>query len=369
MILMALDHTRDYFHDYHKSGNNALDLGSTNELIFFTRWITHFCAPAFVFLAGTSVFLYGARGRSKNETAIFLFSRGLWLIICEFTIVGFAWTFSFHVPRILLGVIWVIGASMILLSLLIYLPKIILLITGLAVVFLHNSFDLYNSDSVLWTILHQPREFIAFGDRRVVALYSLLPWLGLMISGYFLGYVYDRNFDKRKRKILLLSLGSACIILFLILRAGNIYGDANQWREQNNFMFSLMSFVNTTKYPPSLLYMLMTIGPCMILLALTDSISNSFSRIITVYGRVPFFYYILHLFLIHGSIWLFYILGGNSAERLDFFSRNFNTPSDLSYGIGIVYVVWIAIVALLYFPCKWFNDYKDTHKSWWLSYV
>lgn len=367
MVIMALDHTRDYFHQYHKSGNDALDFGTTNEWIFLTRWITHFCAPVFVFLAGTSIFLYGSRGKSKNETAVFLLTRGFWLIICEFTIVGFAWSFSLFVPRLLLGVIWVIGLSMVVMSALIYLPKKILLPVGLIIIFGHNILDGNSGNSMFWSIIHEPREFIISG-RRVVALYSFLPWLGLMITGYSFGNIYASGFDKVKRKKILLSVGTVSVLLFIFLRADNIYGDPGNWDTQKNFLYSVLSFVNTAKYPPSLLYLLMTVGPCMFILAFTENISNKFSKIIIVYGKVPFFFYMLHLYFIHSAIWIFYLFSGNSITNMDFFSRNFNTPNGLGYSLGVVYLVWIGIVLLLYFPCKWWGKLKSENKSPWLSY-
>jgi uncharacterized membrane protein len=368
MVIMALDHTRDYFHLYHKTGKDALDFGTTDELIFMTRWITHFCAPVFVFLAGTSIFLYNSHGKTKNETALFLITRGLWLIFCEFTIVGFAWTFSLFVQRLLLGVIWVIGLSMAEMSIQIYLPKKILFALGLIIIFGHNFLDGFPGDSLLWSMIHEPREFVISG-RRVVALYSFLPWLGLMITGYFFGNLYNPDFDKQKRKKILIIAGTVSILLFIILRAANSYGDMSHWHTQKNFIFTVMSFVNTTKYPPSLLFLLMTIGPGLLILAFTENISNAFARVIIVYGRVPFFYYILHLYFIQTAIWISYLLSGHSINEMNFLSKGFNTPWGLGYSLGVVYAVWMGIVILLYFPCKWWGNYKSKHKSPWLSYV
>ena len=376
MVIMALDHVRDYFY-YGSFFGNPTDLTTTTPLLFFTRWITHFCAPVFVFLAGTSAFLYGVRKESRKEVSIFLLTRGLWLIILELTVVNFAWTFDITLSMHIFQVIWAIGISMVCLGALVYLPKKWMLLAGLLLVGGHNVLDgvvLSGTDPValLWYVLHQPN-FIPLDTASAVFIhYPVLPWMGLMILGYCFGTLYRKGFDPTQRKRWLLWMGSGAIVLFLLLRAFNIYGDPNPWSMQETFTFSVLSFLNTTKYPPSLLYLLMTLGPSLLFLHWTETKTNKLTNFFVIIGRVPLFYYVLHLFLIHLLAMGGVMLAGRPWTDMILTAPSFMEGSLATYGysLWVVYGVWILVVALLFPLSKWYQQYKmqNRHK-WWLSYL
>ena len=371
---MALDHVRDYFHaaafEY-----DPLDLEKTTPLLFFTRWITHFCAPVFVFLAGTSAFLSGQR-KTKKELTVFLSTRGLWLIIMEFTIINFAWLFNITLPTIPLTVIWALGISMIALSILIHLPKKLILIVGILLVAGHNLLDGISvpgkgASSILWSLLHAPGIYV-IGGKNLFVGYPMIPWIGVMALGYCFGQLYTPAYNPAERKRLLIILGFSAIILFVILRLSNVYGDAAHWSRQSSPLYSFLSFLRTTKYPPSFLYLLMTIGPALLFLAFTEGIRNRITNVISVYGRVPFFYYLVHIYLIH-------LLAMFAAEFSKFdwsdmiisFWVNFD-PQLRGYGfpLWVTYALWVLLVVTLYPLCRWYDRYKtkNRHKKW-LSYL
>ena len=375
MIIMALDHTRDYFH----SGAfiyNPEDLAHTNVILFFTRWITHFCAPVFVFLAGVSAYLYGEK-RNRKELCIFLFTRGLWLVFAELFILTLFRTFNPSFQFFNLQVIWAIGVSMIALSAIVNLNRFLILVTGILLIAAHNLLDNVHVSgegplSFFWALLHDPRYF-TFSRFTFHVHYPLLPWIGIMALGYAFGNLYAHGFDSKKRKKILLLCGFGTIGLFLILRAGNFYGDAAYWSIQKNTEFSVLSFLNVTKYPPSLLYTSITLGPALIFLALTEKPLNAFTKKIKVFGTVPMFYYLAHIFLIHllavggavilGYKWTDMILTGMVQHA----------PTLKGYGFNLitVYIVYVALILILYPLCKWFSRYKTMHQSqrWWLSYI
>jgi uncharacterized membrane protein len=270
MIIMALDHTRDFFH---VSANvfQPTDLTQTNPILFFTRWITHFCAPTFVFLSGTAARISLQR-KSKKELSVFLLTRGLWLVILEFTVVRFGVLFNLYYDFNIMQVIWVIGASMIVLSALVHLPEIIVGILGLVFVFGHNIFDAYqlkpgDTGYAAWAILNQTGAIALDKNHLLLAFYPLIPWLGIMLVGYAMGKWYTRDFDADLRRKRLLMMGIGAIVLFVVLRFINVYGDPAPWNAQKNIVFTILSFINCTKYPPSLLYTLMTLGPILIILS------------------------------------------------------------------------------------------------------
>ena len=376
MIIMALDHVRDYFHYDHFIGHEPLDFSTTTPILFLTRWITHFCAPVFVFLSGTGIFLYGSKRKTKKEVSFFLLTRGLWLILVELLIITPAW--DFRVTHVFVGlqVIWAIGLSMVVMSALIFLPYRVLLCLGLIIVFGHNLLDkitMAGNDvpSFLWATVHEFHIF-HLNDNIVVGLmYPFVPWLGLLILGYCLGKLYLPEVKSSYRKKFLRYTGVAAILLFVLIRWFNVYGEMHQWSAQKTTIFTVLDFVNTTKYPPSLLYILMTIGPALIFLSLVEETSNSITRKITVFGKVPFFYYILHLLLAHTLAWIAFFATGHSWNDLVF---NFNSPdgslpAGSGYSLWVVYVAWVVVITILYFPCKWYANYKSTHKQWWLSYL
>ena len=375
MIIMALDHTRDYFHaDAFKF--DPMDLDKTTVLLYFTRWITHLCAPIFVLLAGTSAFISGQRKR-KKELASFLVKRGLWLIFLELTVVNFAWFFNIRFSFILLAVIWILGVCMISLAGLIFLPKKVILWIGLILVFGHNLLDRihfpqHDAMGFLWGLLHDQKIFIV-GHETILEVYHVIPWIGVMALGYCLGSLYANGFDASKRKKILLRLGIASILLFIIVRFINVYGNQTPWLNQKSPVYSFLSFLNISKYPPSLDYLLITEGIGLVFLSLTEDVSNRLTKFISVYGRVPLFYYLLHLYFIHLFAMLAAVLTGYKWTDMIGFTTWINYMPNLQgygFGLGTVYLVWIVIVLLLYPLCKWYDRYKASHKGiWWLGYL
>ena len=371
MVIMALDHVRDYFHaDTMRFEPN--DLQHTNVLLFFTRWITHFCAPGFVLLTGTSAFLSGQR-KSKKQHSWFLIKRGFWLILLELTVINFAWSFNIKLPFLGLQVIWAIGISMIALALFIHLPVKLIAFAGLVLVAAHNLLDTVHFDGFLWAALHETALFRLNEDHLLRIAYPVIPWIGLMALGYCLGTVYTPGFDAKHRKKTLVLIGSSAIVLFILLRSINQYGDMQSWSEQKSTIFTFLSFLNTSKYPPSLLYLLMTIGPVLIFLAFMEKKKNNhLERALVHFGRVPMFYYILHLYLLHLFAMVAAQLSGYGWQSMILVRRPWIDPQLKGYGFSLMatYGVWVLIVLLLYPICKWYDMYKTKHKEkWWLSYL
>lgn len=380
MVIMALDHARDYFH-IHANTDDPLNLASTSPALYATRWITHFCAPVFVFLSGTSVYLQSLR-KTQKELGIFLIKRGVWLIIAEWTIIALAWTFNPFFNIIPFQVIWAIGISMVILGLIILLrvPYTVILLLGVAIVAGHNLLDIPESApdfkaGFLWDLFHHgfftPYEI--YSNHYAVLVYPFVAWTGLMMLGYCAGKIFTRDFSSVKRQKILLVSGIALIVFFLFLRYSNIYGDPSKWSSQKNELFTFFSFMKVNKYPPSLLYLCATIGPALILLALLENIKNRFTNIMIVYGRTAFFYYILHIYLLHiiATI-VFFLRGHGIAEAAEIgkqFPFLFVKPGE-GFGLAIVYLIWLTVIIALYPLCKWYDKYKTTHKEkWWLSYI
>jgi uncharacterized membrane protein len=375
MVIMALDHVRDYFHQ----SANPLDLATTTPLLFFTRWITHFCAPVFVFLSGTSIYLQSLR-KTKKVLQSFLIKRGLWLIFIEIVVISFAWTFNPHYHIIILQVIWAIGISMVLLGLLVRLPFNVILVIGFIIVFGHNLLDIPESapgfvPGFWWDLLHHG--FFArypIGQSHVLLiLYPFVPWVGLMMLGYCTGIFFSPKFTVSQRRKILNGIGIGLIVLFIIVRFINGYGDPQPWHTQKNGLFTFLSFINVQKYPPSLMYMCIMMGPAFLLLSLFEKIKNAFTKAIKVYGRVPFFYYVIHLYVIHLVSAAFVLIKGHSlAEATTIHSGMpfyFLAAKD-GYSLLIVYIIWIGVVIALFPLCKWYDRYKTSHREkWWLSYL
>lgn len=375
MIIMAVDHVRDYFHNS-AFLYNPEDLNHTNVILFFTRWITHFCAPVFVFLAGISAYLYGTH-KTKKELSLFLFTRGLWLVLAELFVLSLFRTFnpSFHFFN--LQVIWVIGVSMIFLSVMIYMKRTLLLVTGILLIASHNLLDNIhvtgsNIQAFLWALLHETG-FFTFGHFTFHVHYPAIPWIGIMAIGYCSGSLFNPEYNPEKRRTILLSLGLIGTALFIILRYNNTYGDLSHWSVQTSFAFTILSFLNVSKYPPSLLYTLMTLGPALIFLALTENPMNAFTKKITVFGRVPMFYYLLHIFLIHLFALIAAGISGYKWSDMILTTMINRSPALKGYGFNLltVYLVWVALIFILYPICKWYDDYKRTQRTsrWWLSYI
>jgi uncharacterized membrane protein len=346
--------------------------------LFFTRWITHFCAPLFFFLAGTGAFFYGVR-RGNKDVSHFLWTRGLWLVFLEFTVVGTGWTFEF--PGGFFGVIWALGASMILMALIVRLP--LRWIAGLSVLMIatHDLLDPirpreFGSYAWIWTILHvRGGVLLPFGIRNFV-LFQIIPWVGVMGAGYAFGQLYLLEPQRRKR--LLTQLGLAAIALFIFLRATNLYGNPpaglggvsqGDWHIQPTMEKTIILFFDVEKYPPSLQFLLMTLGPSFLLLAwLEKAKPSSWRSVLLVFGRVPMFFYILHLYLIHTLAIVMAILT-HQPWRFLLHGGFFAAPDDYGHSLPFVYLMWLTVVVVLYFPCRWFASLKERRRDWWLSYL
>ncbi|HEU4471114.1 MAG TPA: heparan-alpha-glucosaminide N-acetyltransferase domain-containing protein [Flavisolibacter sp.] len=373
MIVMALDHTRDFFHKTAFT-DDPLNLQTTTPLLFLTRWITHFCAPVFVFLSGTSAFLQSLR-KSRSELSGFLLKRGLWLIFIELAVVSLGISFDLNYSIFFLQVIWAIGISMVLLGLAIWLPFPLILAIGLLIVLGHNTLDYYEAgrkgNLPLWySFLHSPA-FVPAGDRVLGILYPFLPWTGIMMLGYCFGKIYKAEMTAGRRNKLILGMGLGLIGLFILLRWSNLYGDPKPWSVQATALHTVFSFIDTEKYPPSLLYACMTLGPALVFLSLAGNAKTRVSRVITVYGRVPFIYYILHFYILHALAMLLYFSNGHSwAEGVAGPPQypKFLQPGE-GYDLPGVYLVWASVVIALYPVCYWFSQYKRKHRKWWLSYL
>lgn len=385
MVVMMLDHTRDFVH---KSGFfiDPTDLNQTSTLLFLTRWITHYCAPVFVFLAGTGAYLQFARGKSKKELSKFLVTRGVWLIILEVTVVRLGATFSFDYRFLaFLQVIWVIGVSMIVLAALIHLPLKVVAAFGLIMIATHNLLDRFqiapwqgpgtpipSVGGKLWMVLHQQGGYPVAGwpSPFLFVVYPLIPWIGVMAVGYAFGALYKMDAERRRK--LLLYIGGTAIMLFFLVRAVDVYGDPSHWHQQKTVIFTILSFVNTTKYPPSLLFLLMTLGPAIIALAGFEVLNRgTIGRFFVTFGRVPLFFYLLQWPMAHGISVLLHLAFGKPVGWLFMSPIGIfeNPPKGQGFDLWVVYVSWIAGVALLYPLCKWFAGVKARRRDWWLSYL
>jgi uncharacterized membrane protein len=368
MIIMALDHTRDFFGT---PGQNPTDLANSTPALFFTRWVTHFCAPVFFLLTGTGAYL-ALRRRSPDNLSGFLFTRGLWLIFLETTLVRcFSYQFNFDYRVTMLLVLWALGWAMITLSALVRAPASVATGFGVLLIAGHNLFDSVRSANPLWAILHSPGFVLNTPDHVVFVAYPLIPWIGVTAVGYGLGQVY--NWDAGRRRALLLRLGLALSLAFLVIRGLNIYGDPSRWMRQKTAVFTVLSFLNTTKYPPSLLFLLMTLGPTMVFLWAVDRGTPRALRPALVIGKVPMFYYVLHFALIHllavatcyaryGSAhWMF--------ESPDLGHYPFSAPPGWGFSLPFVYLVWAFVVVAMYPLCRWFAAFKQRRSDPWLSYL
>jgi uncharacterized membrane protein len=374
MILMALDHTRDFFSN--DLAFEPTDLTKTYPALFLTRWITHYCAPIFIFLAGTGAFLSTTRGKTQKELSWFLLKRGLWLVFLELTWVRcFGWLFNFDYHFAMGIVIWAIGWSMVALAALVFLPLRWVVAVGLIMIAGHNLFDWVEPESFgvfgwLWKILHSGGVIVPAEGYRFAAGYPLIPWMGVMAVGYGFGAILQ--WQPAERRKWLFQWGGTLTALFIVIRAVNIYGDPDQWSHQKNALFTLFSFLNCHKYPPSLLYLLMTLGPAMVILALLDRGTPRWLKPILVFGRVPLFYYLLHIPLIHGvavvlayshfghAEWLFANPTGSGPPPM---------PEGYGYGLPVVYLIWACVVLALYPLCRWFAEVKRRRREPWLSYL
>ncbi|HKP64956.1 MAG TPA: heparan-alpha-glucosaminide N-acetyltransferase domain-containing protein [Polyangiales bacterium] len=362
IVWMVLDHTRDFFT---RVRFEPTDLAHTTPALFMTRFITHFCAPVFIMLAGTSAYLASAR-LSRPQLARFLLTRGLWLIVVEFTLVNFAWNFNFaYKLGLIMQVIWAIGASMCVLAGLVFLPLPLIAALSLLLIGLHNLLDPIHASALgdwasLWRVLHEQGP-ITTG----LVLYPLVPWIGVMAGGFALGPLFSLPAPQRRRA--LLAMGAAACLLFVVLRAPNLYGDPAPWSVQRDATFSLLSFLNVTKYPPSLLYLLVTLGPALLALAWFEGMQGRVVALLATFGRVPLFAYVVHLTLVHALAGLFGFASGFGSAIL----RNLFVFYPTGYGTGLagVYTAYAIVLLLLYPACRWFAGVKRRHSAAWLAYL
>ncbi|MBB6235836.1 putative membrane protein [Pedobacter sp. AK013] len=372
MIIMALDHTRDFFHIGAMTGD-PLNPDTTTGILFFTRWITHFCAPIFVFLSGLSAYL-SAQHKTAAQASLFLLKRGLWLILIEVVVITFGLTFNPFYNFIILQVIWAIGTSMIFLALTSRFSHKTVLIIGLILVFGHNLFNLFpaptGAEGLMLKIFFTASGTVVplSANHLIGVFYAILPWTGVMFVGYGIGVWYKKGYAADRRQRNLLIVGLLTIFVFFSLRLINIYGDPVPRKEYHDFFKNLLSFFNVNKYPPSLQYTAMTLGPALLFLAFAENLNNRFTRITSVYGAVPFFYYVIHFYLLHTLLVLAFFATGYSSKEIVQVPFLFR-PAAFGFSLPIVYLIWFCVVASLYLPCSWFKQYKQTHRQWWLSYI
>lgn len=382
MVVMALDHVRDFFSD--RLTMDPTDLATTTGGIFLTRWVTHFCAPTFIFLAGTSAYLAGTRGKSKPALSRFLITRGLWLAFFEVVVNRMMWMFNFDVFRHGAGVFWAIGWSMVILAGLIYLPTPLIALVGGLTVVVHNALDGLTADRLglpdwLWVILHSPGNAVVvrgtggMADITFETGYCLIPWAGVMAAGYAFGALFQR--PRAERRWTLFVLGATLTLAFVVLRAANGYGDPRPYTPQPTAFWTFLSFLNCTKYPASLLYLLMTLGPAILVLAAFDGIPPESdppeaARPLVTFGRVPLFFYLLHIPLIHGGAVLLDTVrfGWSPLAHSGPWFKPGELPPDYGVSLPMVYLIWIGVVLVLYPPCRWFAGVKRRRREAWLSY-
>jgi uncharacterized membrane protein len=381
MVIMLLDHTRDFVHRDALFFDPA-NLDRTTPALFFTRWITHYCAPVFVFLAGTGAYLQLSRGKTKAELSRFLWTRGLWLMVLELTVVRCVVAFNFDYAQFpgFLQVIWAIGVSMVVLAALIHLPLRAVAAIGIGIIALHNLTDAYavqgwrgpgteapDALGAIWMMLHQPG-FIVVAGLPVLVLYPVLAWIGVAAAGYAFGAVYDWEPERRRRFLVRLGLGM--VAAFVLFRLTDFYGDASAWQPERGAVYGLLSFLNATKYPPSLHFVLMTLGPAILALAWFERLGRGpVARALVTYGRVPLFFYVLQWIVAHLFAIVFSLMAGKSIAHLFAFPGTVPPPENPGFGLGVTYLAWILGIALTYPLCRWFAGVKRRRTEWWWSYL
>jgi uncharacterized membrane protein len=386
IVLMALDHVRDYFY----AGGfavNPLDPAQTYPALYVTRWITHLCAPTFVFLAGVSAYLQFAKGKTTAQLSRFLLTRGLWLIFLELTVLSFGW--SFAAPWMLfMQVIWAIGWSMIGLSALVWLPRVAALGVGVAIIAGHNLLDpitpgQLGSLGIFWTFLHEGGVVPNFERPIGVAAYPLIPWLGVIAFGYGMGALFMEPPAQRDRKLLM--LGGAMLAAFFVLRFFNLYGnpaqpvelgpygDVNTWRGQPDLSSQIMVFFDVQKYPPSLQFVLVTLGLIFVIWPLLSRLRGPVGSVLNTFGAVPFFFYVLHIYVVHLLAIAANAAAGNEISGFfNYLVKGFTgSPEvqDIGFPLWGVYLAWVAVIAIMYPLCRYWQGLKARRRDWWLSYL
>ena len=366
MVLMALDHTRGFL-------SNApfapVDLAHTTPALFFTRWVTHFCAPAFFLLAGVGASLSLGRGRSLAQVSRFFLTRGLWLVVLELTLIAFGWDFTLHVIPWLAGVIWALGWSMVFMAALAWLPRGAIAAVGIALIVLHNTTDAitpaaFGEFGWVWKFLHFP-------DPRAGTLiridYPIIPWVGVMAVGYAMGPLFRES--PQRRQTILVGIGVSAVIAFIVLRWLNSYGDPMPWSVETRGTYTVLSFLRVRKYPPSLAYLLMTLGPLLIALAWLEHGRGRVFAFFVTFGRVPLFFYVAHIYLVHLVAVAVAHVQGSASFLFTSEGPMVRHPSWYGIDLGWVYVGWVSIVIALYPMCRAFAHVKGRRRDWWLSYL
>jgi uncharacterized membrane protein len=366
MVLMALDHVRDFVTNLRFQPEN-LERGTA--ALFATRWVTHFCAPAFFLLAGIGIGIAKARGQSTAALSRFLLARGLWLIVAELTLTAVGWRFDFNLMPLFGIVLWALGLSMIVMAALIWLPRGLLAGLSIATIALHNLTDSVRPADLgllapLWHFLHVPG--FAIPGTLLIA-YPLVPWVAVMALGFVLADVY--RWDAHRRRRLLVWAGVGATLLFVVLRAVNDYGNPQPWAAQRTPALTVSSFLNVTKYPPSLQFLLMTLGPTLVVLSLAERMRGRFAGWLQVYGSVPFFFYVVHIFVAHAVGVVLAIIQGGELRRIPVVLDPASLPDWYGVSLPGVYIAWALVVVAMYFPCRWFARIKRTRSEWWLRYL
>ena len=373
MIIMALDHVRDLLH-VDSLTQSPTDLNTTTPILFFTRWITHLCAPVFVFLAGTSAYISFQNKKDTRQFRNGLFKRGLWLIFLEFTLVNFGIYFDpgFRAP--LFEVIAAIGTGFIFLGLMLRFSPRTIGIISLVILLFHNLTPLIpfpegSVFKIIMTPFFQPAAFPIGSGRTFIMGYPPIPWLGIMLLGFATGKLFFIQQSNRMK--ILIQTGLGMLIFFIILRFTNVYGDSANWSVQKSNMYTFLSFMNVSKYPPSLLFCSVTLGIMFLILAFSEKAQSRFFEIVKVYGRVPLFYFVIHFYLVHIILIIILLTQGLNWADLDFTSGTFGRPKGVISGINLagIYIIWVGVVLALYKPCQWFGKFKSKHDYWWLRYV
>jgi uncharacterized membrane protein len=366
MVIMALDHVRDFLHTASAS-QDPLNLHTTTAILFLTRWITHLCAPTFVFLSGISAYLYFKKSSNLPQSRKFFFTRGIWLVILECTIINFALWYDFRFRLLIFEVIGAIGLSFIVLSFLLRVPSGVIGLTGVIIIFTHNLFQSVPTPAqpvmgFLTSVLFRPALIQLSPGTAFFTAYPLVPWLGIMLAGFGFGKLFGMEQHLRKKSFLI--TGFSLLSLFVLLRVLNFYGDPVKWEAQKTTLFSILSFINVTKYPPSLLFSLLFIGITMLVLFFSETGWNRITEFLSVYGRVPLFYFVIHLFMIHGLMFIIlYIQGFTNSDFVFGAFKNGRPEVANGVNLGTVYLIWIAVALILYPVCKWYGDYKSRNSQ------
>ncbi|MDT9340035.1 heparan-alpha-glucosaminide N-acetyltransferase domain-containing protein [Trichodesmium erythraeum 21-75] len=370
MVLMTLDHVRFFFSN---ADFNPLDLTQSNIPLFLTRWVTHICAPTFIFLAGIGAYLSLKRGKSKPKLCRFLLLRGLWLVFLDLTVVTFSWSFNLRDNFFVAGVLWAIGWSMVFLAAVIYLPTRTIAAIGILMIVGHNFFDHVQAEQLgnigwVWAILHERKILELTSGFRLFILYPLIPWIGVMAVGYAFGTLLE--IEKNRRLQLLRKISLSMIVTFIIIRVINSYGDPNPWLIQSRFFYTLLSFINCHKYPPSLLYLLITLGLAILLLYFLEKSEIRYFKPLIILGQQPLFFYVIHFWLIHITAILF-ALSRYGITPFTFSQLGISwKPKAFGYDLPIVYLIWLLMTVILYIICERFAKYKKKHRGkWWLNYL